>query len=101
MDERVSLNVAREFAAMAYKPNMVGYSMTAAELKSLRRFLRANRKVHSECEHWLNHFKNFVPSDKPDSDGFTLDDYATGYVFGAFCRQLLAMKGIVVVTGEG
>jgi hypothetical protein len=96
----MDVSVVREFAAMTYKPNMLGYSMTAAELKSLRRFLRANRKVHSECNDWLGYFKEFVPSDKPESDGFTLDDYDDGLRFGAFCRQLLAMNGIVV-SGEG
>lgn len=93
MDERVVM----EFAAMTYKPNIIGYSMTSEELTALRRYLRRNRSKHKECESWLRYFRDFIPSDKPDKDGeFTLDDCDDGCRFGAFCRQLLALNGIII-----
>jgi hypothetical protein len=77
------------------------YSLASNELRAIRRYLRDNSHKHRECKAWLQYYSDFIPHDKPrkgilGTKRFTADDRPDFDRFAAFCRQLLAMNGIVV-----
>lgn len=87
--------LAQELSSM--DRDSIGYSLTSKDLATIRSVLKANKRKHRECTYWLDYYEGFTPMDRPGKDKeYSIDDVADGLRFGLFCKQLLAMNGIVV-----
>lgn len=85
--------VILEMASMAPSRDARFYYLSRYEVGAVRSFLAQNRRKHKECADWLHYFRWICPGSGP-----LMDDVDDGMRFGAFCRQLLAMNGVVVAV---